>query len=156
MRVLGYSGQRPHRGVLGAVDVPGWGDHRAHWGAGPSPHEGSQRRARVCSVQGCSGLTTLDLRVGSPHRRRSPFLSPVTTGGHCGQAGAPQPAKVRKLMPRPTAPPLGPPPGRVQTAAADTSGLFHVLWVEQALGSNEYFKHFSKMMGSPAPGRAVS
>lgn len=56
----------------------------------------------------------------------------------------------------PTAPPSGPSPGQVQTAAAGTLGLFHMLWVEQALGSDEYFKHFSKMMGSPAPGRAVS
>lgn len=37
--------------------VPGWGDHRAHWGTGPSPlTEGSQRCAGVYGVQGCSGL----------------------------------------------------------------------------------------------------
>lgn len=31
-----------------------------------------------------------------------------------------------------------------------------MLWVEQTVGSSEYFKHFAKMMGLPAPGRAVS
>lgn len=40
--------------------VPGWGDHRAHWGTGPPPlTEGSQRCAGVYSLQGVLWAWTL-------------------------------------------------------------------------------------------------
>lgn len=176
MRVLGYSRQggtqrwAGRRGVCRGGVIIGRTGVRAH-----PPSQKARRDVPGCTAcRECSGLgpcsagglsccpadhTASGPEGGEAHAAVAPpgpFLSPVTRGGHCGQAGAPQPAKVRKVMALPTAPPLGPPPGRVQTAAARTSGLFHVLWVEQALGSDEYFKHFLKMMGSPAPGRVVS
>lgn len=40
-------------------------------------------------------------------------------------------------------------------AEAKTSSLCQVLYLEQTLGSDEYFKHFLGMLGQPAPSRAA-
>ena len=134
------------------------------------PHEGSQRRAGVRSVRGCSGLgpaagglscfpadhTAPGPEGGEPTPPSLPLPEPCDQGRPLWSGWGPPACEGPEGDGSATAPPLGPPPGLVQTAAAGTSGLVHMLWVKQALGSNEYFKHFSKMMGSPAPGRAVS
>lgn len=170
-RTVGYT-----EGCWGAVECAGVGVyHRAHWRYGPIPSHGGLTemcRGAQCAAgalgldpalrEACPAapLTTLhpDLRVGGP---TPPSLSlgpePCDQGRPLWSGRGPPLCKDQEgAGVLPTAPPSGPSPGRVQTAAAGTLGLFHMLWVEQALGSDEYFKHFSKMMGSPAPGRAVS
>lgn len=110
--VLGNSGQ------WGAQRCAGWGVPSGAPAA--QAHPLSQRANRDvpgCAVsRGCSGLgpcsagglsccpaghTASGPEGGEAHTTvppPGPFLSPVTRGGRCGQAGAPQSAKVRKVL----------------------------------------------------------
>lgn len=104
--------------TVGCTEVCGLGCTIGHTGG--TAHPLSQRAIRDvpgCAVsRGCSGLrpcsagglsccpadhTACCPEGGEAHTTvppPGPFLSPVTRGGRCGQAGAPQSAKVRKVL----------------------------------------------------------